>query len=307
MNVEVKNYTYETMPDYTEPVEGAGEIIMQGDEKGVYYIPNVVYDTPDGIPLTLQIVKPGTFSEPDRRWPCIVFVQGSAWMEQNVYINVVNLGRLAEKGFVCAIVQTRHSGQAPFPAQVVDTKNAMRFLSAHASDYNVDPKRMALMGDSSGGHTAVLAGLTAAYGELDAPSMETPLPAVRGIVSYYGALDILMPDGFPSTLDHQKATSPEGKLMGHVDVNEHRAEAEKACAGYYVRKDRDLPPVFLLHGTKDRTVFCEQSVLLFRKLKNCGKDVSLTLVRGADHGSCIFWSDPVLKDVADFFHRCMPE
>lgn len=59
MNVEVKNYTYETMPDYTEPVEGAGEIIMQGDEKGVYYIPNVVYDTPDGIPLTLQIVKPG--------------------------------------------------------------------------------------------------------------------------------------------------------------------------------------------------------------------------------------------------------
>ena len=120
-------------------------------------------------------------------------------------------------------------------------------------------------------------------------------------------LDILMPDGFPSTLDHQKATSPEGKLMGHVDVNEHRAEAEKACAGYYVRKDRDLPPVFLLHGTKDRTVFCEQSVLLFRKLKDCGKDVSLTLVRGADHGSCIFWSDPVLKDVADFFHRCMPE
>ena len=117
MNVEVKNYTYETMPDYTEPVEGAGEIIMQGDEKGVYYIPNVVYDTPDGIPLTLQIVKPGTFSEPDRRWPCIVFVQGSAWMEQNVYINVVNLGRLAEKGFVCAIVQTRHSGQAPFPVK----------------------------------------------------------------------------------------------------------------------------------------------------------------------------------------------
>ena len=146
MNVEVKNYTYETMPDYTEPVEGAGEIVMQGDEKGVYYIPNVVYDTPDGIPLTLQIVKPGTFSEPDRRWPCIVFVQGSAWMEQNVYINVVNLGRLAEKGFVCAIVQTRHSGQAPFPAQVVDAKNAMRFLSAHAADYNVDPKRMALMG-----------------------------------------------------------------------------------------------------------------------------------------------------------------
>ena len=40
----------------------------------MYYIPNVVYDTTDGIPLTLQIVKPGTFSEPDRRWPCIVFV-----------------------------------------------------------------------------------------------------------------------------------------------------------------------------------------------------------------------------------------
>ena len=183
----------------------------------------------------------------------------------------------------------------------------MRFLSAHAADYNVDPQRVALMGDSSGGHTAVIAGLTAAYGELDAPSTETPLPAVRGIVSYYGALDILMPDGFPSTLDHQKATSPEGKLMGHVDINEHRAEAEKACAGYYVRKDRDLPPVFLLHGTKDRTVFCEQSVLLFRKLKDCGKDVSLTLVRGADHGSCIFWSGRVLEDVAAFFHRCMPE
>ena len=44
MEIEVKDYTYETMPDYTDQVEGAKEINMTGDELWVRYYPDVVYD-----------------------------------------------------------------------------------------------------------------------------------------------------------------------------------------------------------------------------------------------------------------------
>ena len=47
------------------------------------------------------------------------------------------------------------------PAQIEDAKTAVRFMRMHAREYGVDAERIALWGDSSGGHTAVMAGVTA--------------------------------------------------------------------------------------------------------------------------------------------------
>lgn len=60
-----------------------------------------------------------------------------------------------------AIVEYRHSGIAPFPAQAIDARNAVRFLRKNAADYLIDPEQIILSGCSSGGHTAVYAGMPA--------------------------------------------------------------------------------------------------------------------------------------------------
>ena len=159
--MEIKNWTYEEYPSFDEEIEGVTRIPTTGDEKGTYIYSNVEYANMDGVPLHLQIITPQTRNtiDSDTLHPCLVYVQGSAWLEQNINAKLGILSRLAEKGYVIAVVEYRHSGIAPFPAQALDTRNAIRFMKIHAAEYNVDMDKVFVGGDSSGGHTAMFSQL----------------------------------------------------------------------------------------------------------------------------------------------------
>lgn len=301
MKIEVKEYTYETMPDYTDEVEGAKEIKLSGKEIHTAYIPDVVYDRKDGTDLHLQIVTPKCPDSSDGRFPCVVYVQGSAWKEQDVHSNVANIGLLARKGYVTAIVQYRHSGIAKFPAQIIDAKNAIRFLIEHKDEYGVDENNIIIAGNSSGGHTSAMVGMTAKTDLFDEPINSRPLN-IKGIIDLYGAVDITMDCGFPTTLNHGKPDSPEGMLMG-FDISENPEAAKAACAKTYA--GLDYAPMLIVHGTKDKTVFAQESVDLYNEIKAREKDVQLYLIRGADHGGAAFWSDEMIEIYHNFIQKCI--
>ncbi len=291
-----KDITYETMPEFDEEVPGAQTLIMTGEEIGVEYIPDVIYD--ETHQLRLQILQPSIFNDPDHLFPGVVFVQGSAWREQKIYRNVANLGKLASRGYVCAIVEYRHSGIAHFPAPIIDAKNAIRYMQKHHELYHVDVDRMIVMGDSSGGEVSCLVGMTSRtdlYDEGDSPLN------LKGFIDLYGAVDVTLPYGFPSTEDHQRVTSPEGMFMG-FDIDENIPEALKACAKTYA--DYDYPPALILHGTKDHVVNCEESVQLYQAMREAGKDVTLYLVKASDHGGAAFWTEEALDIYDRFMKKC---
>ncbi|WP_296876550.1 alpha/beta hydrolase [Thomasclavelia sp.] len=301
MKIKVANYTYETMIEYDKDVPGAKYIEMTGEEIGVKYLPDVIYDHRDGIDLHLQIIMPSIFNQPDKIFPAVVFIQGSAWKKQDVYQNVVNLGLLARKGYVCAIVEYRHSGIAHFPAQIIDGKNAIRYLKKHHQDYHLDPDKVIIMGDSSGGHTSAMIGMSAKSALFDDPINEQNCH-VLGIIDLYGAVDVTMSDGFPSTLNHQLPDSPEGMLMGY-NIRENMEKAREANAKTYV--DLDFPPMLILHGTKDKTVFCKESVELYQALIKANKDATLYLVSKSDHGGAAFWKDQTIEIYDQFIQKCL--
>ena len=155
-------------PESAERPEGVKVVALE-DSFGycVDLLPNLLYAQRDGEDLRVQLLRPFA---PDmsgaKKWPLIVFVQGSAWFRQQIFIHLQHLVRICEKGYAVALVQYRPSDVAPFPAQIEDTKTAIRFLRKNAAEYGTDPERVALWGDSSGGHTAVMAGITG-DGELD--------------------------------------------------------------------------------------------------------------------------------------------
>ena len=91
MIIEPSNYTYETMPDYTDAVDGAVEIPVTGEEIEIRYAHEVVYDEAHN--LHLEIFTPFQMAHPERTWPCITFIQGSAWMKQYVYQKVGMIAR----------------------------------------------------------------------------------------------------------------------------------------------------------------------------------------------------------------------
>ena len=308
--MELKAWTYDEFPAFEEEVDGATWLDTTGDEPGVTYVPNVEYECVDGVSRVLQILVPRSRNAKvaeaggaaPQTHPCVVYVQGSAWMEQNVYANIPCIARLADRGFVVAIVQYRESSVAGFPAPIQDTRNAVRFMRVHAAEYAVDPARMAVMGDSSGGHTAVYAGI---LHDDDEPA--NLFPGVSGevncIVNYYGSTDLTFDDSNPSTPNHNMPDSPEGMEMGGFNLRKNRAKRELLSVRCNIDEDTDIAPVLTLHGTKDRIVNTRCSVLLHQRLAETGHESRLYLLRGADHGGPEFWTPEVLDLVEDFLRE----
>ena len=96
---------------------------------------DVVYDERDGETLHLQLLLPSEDMmdmPPSKKYPLIVYVPGSAWHRQMVYITLPRMMRIAEKSWAVAIVQYRPSEVSGFPAQMEDAKTAVRFMRKNA-------------------------------------------------------------------------------------------------------------------------------------------------------------------------------
>ena len=115
-----------------------------------------------GIERTLQVMIPETAQDPDKKYPAILHVQGSAWKKQDVYKRVGVMEELAEKRILYPqSFNTVKAKIAPFPAPVEDAKTGIRFLRKNAEQFKIDPENIFLMGDSSGGNTAFITAFTA--------------------------------------------------------------------------------------------------------------------------------------------------
>ncbi len=308
--MELKEWTYEEFPEFTDEVSGAKWIDTTGDEPGVFYLSDIEYAAADGTTLHLQIQIPNSRNCPfdpliEKQafaYPCVVYVQGSAWMEQYVYGNVPQLARLSERGYVTAIVEYRHSGIASFPAQAKDARNAIRFLRANAERFGIDPQRIAVSGSSSGGHTALWAVL---LNSEDTRSSQYPGVSadVKAVISYFGSSSAMGDDNYPSTVNYLQPDSPEGMVMGGVDLRDRPDLRKKLSVECNIDVSTEIPPVLMFHGTKDRTVNTKVSVKVFNRLKECGKDVDLYFLKGADHGGPEFWTPEVIDIVDEFLKK----
>ncbi|WP_296054172.1 alpha/beta hydrolase [uncultured Holdemanella sp.] len=288
--MEIKEWTYEEYPSFDEEIEGVKRIYTSGNEMGTYIYSNVEYKEIDGVTLHLQIITPYFRNMQNTKYPCLVYVQGSAWLKQNINKALGLLSRLAEKGYVIAVVEYRHSGIAPFPAVALDTRSAIEFMKKHSEEYMVDTDKMFVGGNSSGAHAALFSQII--QDEQDAD--------VKGILSLYGANSVMFDDGMPSTINHHLPDSPEGKEMGGVNLRERKDLCEKMSVECNIDENTKLPPVLMFHGTKDRTINPKVSVAVYKKLKQCGIDVQLYMLEGADHGGSEFWTEEIQQIIIHF-------
>jgi acetyl esterase/lipase len=254
---------------------------------------NVVYQSLGGEDQHLQIVSPMDMftipGAPAKKYPLVVYVPGSAWHRQNVWMALPKAMAVASKGYVVAIAEYRPTDiGAVFPAQREDAKAAIRFMKANADKYKVDPERVAIWGDSSGGHTSVSVAV-------DSPEL------VRCAVDWFGPTEISVMNYYPSGMDHHSADSPEGMLIGGKNVFDNPELAQAVSPMTYISAEKPVAPLLIMHGSKDMLVPFNQSVRLYEKLKECGKDVRFYKLEGGGHGSGGFNSPEALQPVLDFF------
>jgi len=259
-------------------------------EEGFYpctYLPDIVYAEYGSIKLKLQIIKP---FENVQKFPLIVYVQGSAWRKQELYTAIPSLSHVASRGYVIASVEIRNTDIAKFPSALEDVKCAVRFMRENADNYGVDPTRVAVWGDSSGGHLALMTGLTA--GEYNNGLYKDQSDEVSAVVAYYGVTDIPNLGRYNNIFDHDSEDSPEGLFLGgRVKDN---IELAKKASPIYMDLWKKLPPFLIVHGTDDEVVHVNQSIEMYKALKEHKQNVFFYKVIGAGHGPGI-WSPQILK------------
>src|SRR6185369_15855134 len=106
--------------------------------------------------LSLHVFEP-VGQEPTGKRPAIVFFHGGAWAIGNPDQFYYQCDYLAKRGLWAASAEYRLTGQGTgvkIADIVLDAKDAVRYVRAHAGDLGIDPDRIAAAGGSAGGHLA---------------------------------------------------------------------------------------------------------------------------------------------------------
>lgn len=296
--MKIVNVSREDFPKSRAFAEGMKVITPECDnfETTCHY--DIKYTNNGRDDLYLQIIQP--INMPDKT-PVIIFIPGSAFHKQDVRARVPQLGLLAARGFCVALLEYTPSEVAPFPQLIRDAKEGIAFMKKNAERFNVDSQSVFMMGDSSGGYTALMAGLS------DIEEKRGTDYSVKGIIDFFGPTNIITMNDEPSTMNHSEPDSPEGFLIGQKDVLANPELAEKTVIKNYISKDKKYPPVLMFHGSNDELVPFGQSCELFSALRENGVEAELYQIEGAHHGDRQFWSSAVLDIVEKFVKSCRGE
>src|SRR6185369_7588511 len=167
---------------------------LRAAESSVRVTPNLAYLAPDRAEkLDLYLPAPPPAGKLS---PAVVWIHGGGWTggtKDEARAKEI-CGTLANAGYVALSIDYK-LGDGAWPTNLFDCKNAVRFLRTHASEYHVDPARIAVAGGSAGGHLALMVGFTAGKAELEPSGAATPYPgvsnAVRCVIDMYGPTDLL--------------------------------------------------------------------------------------------------------------------
>jgi acetyl esterase/lipase len=198
---------------------------------------------------------------------------------------------LIDAGIAVASIDYRHAKEAPFPAQLHDAKAAIRYVRMYADRLGIDADRIAVWGESAGGHLAALVGLVEGDEELEGADGPDPVSsAVAAVVDFYGVSDVevlprlgeafppeyrsLLPDLGPDAVD------PIQLLLGGSALITARGGGAASPVTY---AHPDAPPFLLVHGDTDFIVPAAQSEALAAALRQQGVPTELVLLPGVNH------------------------
>ncbi|MCD8018246.1 MAG: alpha/beta hydrolase [Clostridiales bacterium] len=218
--------------------------------------------------------------------------------------------KFLKKGIVVGSIEYRLSGEALFPAAVLDCREAVRFLRRNAADYELDPDHIGVIGGSAGGNLSAILGMNIPNGEFYGEEGKTFEGSceVNVAVDQFGPTDFAVMDDMArengvSFVDHDLATSAESSYMGAPLQEVDPELLAKGNPITYINPK--MSPILVQHGLKDRLVPYQQSIILVDAIKEqIGEDrVELTILPEADHEDALYGTDENLKIVWEFVEK----
>ena len=257
---------------------GTGVLNALAPSRGITVEDGVPYA--GGIRHSLDIYRP---ARPDA--PVVVFLYGGGWKtgDRSMYRFVG--AALADRGFMVVIPDYRVYPEAAFPGFVDDAALAVAWTKAHAREYGGDAGRVFLMGHSAGAHIAAMLTLDKSFLGRVGLDPDQAITGTIGLSGPYDFLPLVDPGLFP-------VFTPAGDLTLTQPITFARAGA---------------PPMLLLTGEADTTVYPRNSLRLAARIGALGGRAEVRQYSGVGHmaivgalSGALAWMAPILNDCVAF-------
>jgi acetyl esterase/lipase len=181
--------------------------------------------------------------------------------------------RFNEAGITAFVLRYRLPGEgwaAPADTPLQDAQRAMRIIRGNAGRYRIDPRRVAVIGFSAGGHLAASLATRFAvplYDPADDADRASPRPDLVALL--YPVVTMSGP--------HVHAGSRD-LLLGSA------TDPRAAIYSPHLHVDARTPPVFLAHASDDDAVPVENSLMMFAALREKKVPSELHVFQEGGHG-----------------------
>jgi len=236
----------------------------------------MIYRTVGRRKLALYVYEPAGHKPTDRT-PALVAIHGGGWGAGDAIKYFRPICRyFASRGLVAVNITYRLTSQKDVTLFdcVSDAQTAMRFVRANARKLGIDPKRIAVMGDSAGGHLAACVGLLA---DVAPPKRYQDVSSRADAVLAYNPIVDIPALKWAMTRPGIKTDPPAVYKPAKTPLE----RAQQLSPIHHVRKG--LPPMLLAHGTADDCVPVEQIDRFAKAAKAAGNRCDYERVDGWKH------------------------
>ncbi|UJQ93870.1 alpha/beta hydrolase [Mariluticola halotolerans] len=215
--------------------------------------------------------------------PVVFFIYGGGWDSGDKAEYQFAGHAMAAAGFVAVVADYRVLPEVRYPGFLEDGALALSWVLDTVASYGGDPAQIFLMGHSAGAYNAVMLGLDG--GRFGAPALGERL---RGIVGLSGPYDFY-PFDVPASIA-AFSVAPEPLLTQPINVVPPKPV-----------------PVFLGHGSRDKTCLPRNTIALGKSLRQAGGEVTERHYDNLAHPGPLLslfpalrWRAPVYRDVVAF-------
>ena len=267
-----------------------------GPEQSIAEVQNRTVPGPAG-PIAVRVYRPVK----NDTLPALVYFHGGGFVICNLDTHDRQCRGLA-KASGCAVIAVdyRLAPEHKYPAAVDDAYAATRYIAEHAAEFGVDPKRIAVGGDSAGGNLATVVCLL---------SRDRGGPPLRFQLLIYPLVDFY--DESPSMRQYSKDHFLTRESMDWFTENYlpgREAGLEPSASPTKAKDFKGLPPAMIL--TAECDPLRDQGEAYARKLQAAGVPVELKRYDGMIHpffqfGGIIDTARVAMADAASAVRRAL--
>jgi pectinesterase len=227
---------------------------------------DIVFGKGGDMDLTLDVYHPPAGVTPKRMAIVHLFGGGFFVGNKNAGYIINDAKALGARGYTSVSANYRLQSEGPWPAQIHDTKAAIRWTRANADKIGIDADKIAVAGYSAGGMLSLMAGATNGMASYEGNGGNAGVSSeVQAAIGVYPLASAQTAAGlFPDMSDEERARAmEEASPTSHITANH--------------------APTIFIHGTADTTVPMASSISYFNQLNDLGVPSAMTLIQGAAH------------------------